>query len=181
MIDTAPLPLTDTPESPRFTVELPSIHATCPNVCVRCLSEEISHRRPMTFRRADRTVERVVAVQWPYCKSCYPVLKPLDNAQFLQSATVFTQMALVAYGVGAAMDLYDFWFPSLLFFIPLIFSYGKSAKDTKAKWGLEWAMVVDVYKEGRGAKFSFRNRKYAEIFSSANFDETAADGDSSPS
>ena len=79
------------------------------------------------------------------------------------------------------MDFYDFWFPSLLFFIPLIFSYGKAAKATKAKWGLEWAMVVDVYKDGLGAKFSFRNRKYAEIFSSANSGETTDDGDSFPS
>ena len=105
----------------------------CPDMCVRCLSESIDHRRPMTFRRADRTVERVVAVQWPYCENCYPVLKPLDDAQRLQGASVFAQMVLVAYGVGAAMDLYDFWFPSLLLFIPLIFSYGRAAKNTRAQ------------------------------------------------
>lgn len=176
MIDDTSLPPTDSPNSPRFTVELPIIDPVCPDVCVRCLSEKVAHRRPMTFRRADRTVERVVAVQWPYCERCYLVLKPLDNAQRLQSTTVFVQMALVAYGVGAAMDLYDFWLPSLLLFIPLIFSYGRTAKDTKAKWGLEWAAVVDVYKEGLGSKFSFRNRNYAEKFSSANSPEIGADG-----
>jgi len=176
MTDNTSLPPIDSPDSPRFTVELPSIDPVCPAVCVRCLSESIDHRRPMTFRRADRTVERVVAVQWPYCENCYPVLKPLDDAQRLQSASVFAQMALVAYGVGAAMDIYDFWFPSLLLFIPLIFSYGRAAKNTRAQWGLEWAAVVDVYKEGLGSKFSFRNRAYAEKFSSANSPGTDADG-----
>ena len=122
----------------------------------------------MTFRRADKTVERVVAVQWPYCTPCISVLEPLDRAQRIQSSTVFAQMALVAYGVGATIDLYDFWFPSLLLFIPLILGYGRAAKNTKANWGLEWAAVVEVYKDGLGSRFSFRNKGYAELFSAAN-------------
>tara|TARA_Y100001934_G_C12140101_1_gene672130 strand:+ start:416 stop:685 length:270 start_codon:yes stop_codon:yes gene_type:complete len=77
-------------------------------------------------------------------------------------------MALVAYGVGATIDLYDFWFPSLLLFIPLILGYGRAAKNTKANWGLEWAAVVEVYKDGLGSRFSFRNKGYAELFSAAN-------------
>lgn len=162
------LPPHDSPDAPRYSVELSTIDPICPNVCVRCLCKTIDRQRPMTFRRADKTVERVVAVQWPYCAQCYGVLKPLDKAQTFQSSTVFAQMALVAYGVGAAMDLYDFWFPSLLLFIPLIIFYGKAAKETKANWGLEWASVVDVYKDGLGSKFSFRNREYAERFTLAN-------------
>ena len=97
------LPNQDSPTAARFTVELPTIDPSLPQYCVRCLNPDPSRFRPMTFRRSDKTVERVVAVQWPYCDKCYSVLKPLDRAQFFQGGMIMFQMLLVAYAVGSAM------------------------------------------------------------------------------
>jgi hypothetical protein len=129
----------------------------------------------MTFRRADKTVERVVAVQWPYCEECYTVLKPLDRAQRIQGAAILTQMAVVAYAVIGAMGYYEVWYPSLALLLAIVPLYGRLARNTKAQWGLEWAAVVDVYKDGLGSRFSFRNRTYAEQFASTNQAPTHAD------
>ena len=162
------LPTTDTPSAPRFTVELPLIDPTLPQLCVRCLSDTPEHLRPMTFRRADKTVERVVAVQWPYCTSCYQILKPLDKATRAQGGTILAQMLLVAYAVGAAMGYYKFWYPTLALLLAMIPLYVRLAKNTRSLWGLEWAAVVDVYKDGLGSRFSFRSRRYADLFAAAN-------------
>jgi len=165
---------TDLPDAPRFTVELPSIDPILPQQCVRCLSPSPDKTRPMTFRRADKTVERVVAVQWPYCGDCYTVLKPLDRAQRFQAAAILTQMSIVAYAVIGAMGYYEVWYPSLAFLLAIVPLYGRFARNTKAQWGLEWAAVVDVYKDGLGSRFSFRNRNYAEQFAQTNQAPTLA-------
>jgi len=162
------LPTIDAPSAPRFTVELPVIDPTLPQCCVRCLSDSPERERPMTYRRADKTVERVVAVQWPYCAKCYTVLKPLDRASRLQGGTILIQMLLVPYAVGAAMGYYKFWYPTLAILLAMIPLYVRLAKNTKSQWGLEWAAVVDVYKDGLGSRFSFRNRNYADRFAAAN-------------
>ena len=152
----------------RTSVELPSIDPKVPGACVACLTQKPSRQRRLVFRRSDKTVERVCAVHWPYCEPCHAKLAGLDREQRFMTWSGAAQVLVVVYLVGAAIGMYEPWWPSLGLLAASFAAFWVFAKRAKALWGLEWARIDEVYKGGRGACFSFRNAEYAERFAQAN-------------
>lgn len=161
-------PAESAPEAPRYTVKAATIDPMLPEVCVGCLADNPQKRRRLTFRRSDGTVERVAAVHWPTCDDCLRQLAALDRQQRLMTLTGFVQTVIVIYAVLGAVDLVEFWYPSLGILGVFFWLFTRFAKKARTLWGLEWARIDDVYKGGIGAAYSFRNRVYAERFAALN-------------
>lgn len=156
------------PAPDRFTVKLRSIDPVVPKRCVKCLEAAPAHHRPLSFRRADGTVERVSVVHWPYCDGCIAELAPLEKRSRTMTLLGFIQMVIVAYIVGAAIGQYQLWWPSILLLLGFFVLFSFAARRSRQVWDTGWARIDDVYKGGRGAQFSFRNREYAQLFADAN-------------
>ncbi len=110
----------------------------------------------------------MVAVQWPYCKTCDDRMQAMRRSHFWMGVIGAFQMIWVLYAVGATMDYYNFWMPSIFFFVVLLFLFARVGKVAKMYWHKQWARIDDVAKGTINVVFTFRNEKYAEKFVAAN-------------